>query len=362
MLKENITFSNEGYKTRVIAIWEPGLKRKETIKGNISVIRVKIFTKNLSKSLFVQIIKYIEYALSVIVNNSDGDVYHCNDLDALPIGVFIKRFINKNAKVVYDCHEYETETKILNGIKKELAKLLERKLIRHADAVITVNHSIADEYVRLYRIEKPYVVMNCPFYVKLKRTNNYYNKKYTIDNKSIIYIYHGSFTKGRGIEIILEAFKNLNTNKHVAVFMGFGPLKNMIESYSKSYGNIKYHKPVPPDKLLDYIPSADIGICIYENICLNNYYCTPNKLYEYIMAGLPVVVSNMYEQKEIVENNKIGIVLENNRSEDLIKVIKSLNASKIEEFKRNTNKIIGIYNWENQEKVLKEVYDRVFSY
>lgn len=104
-----------------------------------------------------------------IISFSDTLLVHCHDLNTLPIGVAIKLFFNKKVKVVYDAHEYETETVYLKGVERILAKAFERISIRKVDAVITVSESIASAYRKLYNIKKPFLVKNYPYYCKVQK-------------------------------------------------------------------------------------------------------------------------------------------------------------------------------------------------
>ena len=103
--------------------------------------------------------------------------------------------------------------------------------------------------------------------------------------------------------------------------MGYGPLQGLVEQSAQEHENIYFHKAVAPDVLLEYTSSADFGILFYENSCLNHYYCSPNKMFEYLMAEIPVIASNLYEMKRLLEENSIGVVAEENTSEGLQKAI-----------------------------------------
>ena len=242
-------------------------------------------------------------------------------------------------------------------------KVLEKTLIKYADKVITVSDSIANEYVKLYNIKKPALVLNTPPY-KIIEKKDLFREKLGIGKDKTIFLYQGGLSKGRGIEILLDTFKQLQitpitNNTPVIVFMGYGPLGKMIKEASKSYKNIYFYPAVAPDILLDYTSSADFGILFYENNCLNHYYCSPNKMFEYLMAEIPVIVSNLYEMKRLVEKYQIGIVAKENTPQDLQKAIEEALKLDIEELRKNIQKVKNIYNWENQEKVLLKVYEEL---
>jgi len=354
VLKENISLQNAGYKVKVIALWEEGIEKLETVK-NISVHRIELKSRSWSKNKIVQLLKYFEFLYRVIKEYNSFDIIHCNDLNTLPVGFIIKKFYNKDVKIVYDAHEYETEINGLNGIQKTITKKLEKYLIKYADKVICVSDAIAHEYVKLYNIPKPSLVLNAPPYQKIEK-KGIFRERFDIPKNKTIFLYQGGLSRGRGIEILLETFKLIDDKKSVIVFMGYGPLENLVKEASKEYDNIYFHEAVSPDVLLDFTCSGDFGILFYENNCLNHYYCSPNKMFEYLMAEIPVIASNLYEMKRLVEDNNIGVVAKQNTPDGLKEAIQKAVLLDKQKLYVNIQKVKEIYNWQEQEKVLLEVY------
>ena len=356
VLKEAISLQNIGYQIKVVALHEDTLGEFDTV-SNISVHRIRLKSKEWSKKRFIQLVKYFEFIYKVVKEYKHSDILHCNDLNALPIGVIVKKFFNKSAKIVYDAHEYEindrpNESKYSIKIKY----FFEKWLIKYADRVITVSDAIAKEYVKLYDIEKPALVLNAPPYVSIKK-KNIFRETFNISEDKTIFLYQGGLSNGRGIEILLETFKQMKNSKSVIVFMGYGVLENIVVESSQEYENIYYHKAVSPTILLNYTSSADFGILFYENNCLNHYLCSPNKMFEYLMAEIPVVVSNLYEMRRLVENSSIGIVAKENSPKGLNIAIKEAIQLDRQKLHNNIQKVKTIYNWEEQEKILLKVYE-----
>ena len=354
VLKENISLQNAGYDVKVVALHEEPLKEFDEAQ-NIPIHRIKLKSRGWSKNKLIQLLKYFEFIYKVVREYKDSDILHCNDLNALPVGVIIKKFFNKDAKVVYDAHEYETETNGLNGMQKTLVKKLEKYLIKYADKTITVSDAIADEYVKLYDIEKPSLVLNTPPYKQMLK-KDIFRETFDIKKEQSIFLYQGGLSRGRGIEILLDTFMQINDDRSVIVFMGYGILEGMVEEASKEYKNIYFHQAVSPDVLLEYTCSADFGISTIEDSCLSYRYCLPNKMFEYTMAEVPVIVSNLPEMKRLVEENGIGIVAKENTPEGLKEAIQKAVLLDKEEIQRNIQEVKDIYNWDEQEKVLLEVY------
>ncbi|HHH55402.1 MAG TPA: glycosyl transferase family 1, partial [Bacteroidetes bacterium] len=178
VLKESITLQRAGYLIEVVALHEEPLQVFEIIK-NIPVHRIRLKSRGWSKNRIIQFFKYIEFSVRFVREYKESEIFHCNDLGTLPIAVMIKKFFNPQAKIVYDAHEYETEINGLHGIRKFLIKQLEKRLISSVDKVITVSDSIAHEYVRLYGIEKPTLVLNTPSYFDVPRFDHF-RKKFLI--------------------------------------------------------------------------------------------------------------------------------------------------------------------------------------
>ena len=354
VLKENISLQNAGYDVKVVALHEEPLREFDEVQ-NISVHRIKLKSRNWSKNKTIQLFKYLEFVYRVVSQYNYAEVIHCNDLNTLPIGYIIKKFYNKNVKVVYDAHEYETEVNGLMGIHKNLAKKLEKFLIKRVDKTITVSDAIANEYVKHYNIVKPALVLNTPPFQAVEK-KDIFRRTFNIGEEKTIFLYQGGLSKGRGIEILLDTFKKAESIDSVIVFMGSGPLERLVKEASTAYDNIYFHKAVAPNRLLEYTNSADFGILFYENSCLNHYYCSPNKMFEYLMADLPVIVSNLYEMKRLVENNSIGVIAQENTPNGLKEAIEKAKKLNREELQKNIQRVKAIYNWEEQEKVLLNLY------
>ena len=354
VLKEVKSLASSGFKVEVIAHNDVNTLKEE--KTNAFTIKRVSFLDRKTANVFVKIRAYIKYIKESIKLSKNSFALHCNDLNTLPIAYIVKKFHNKNIKIVYDAHEYETETNGLKGLKKTLIKLAEKFFIKHTDKIITVSKTIAEEYSNLYSLtEQPHLVLNCPPYTDVTK-KDIFRKKYNIASDALIFLYQGGLSKGRGIEMILESFITTKNKKNVIIFMGYGELYDMIKKKTSIHDNIYLHDAVAPTVLLDYTASADFGISMIEDTCLSYKYCLPNKLFEYIMAEIPVIVSNLPEMKKIVIENDIGIVIENSTVLGLTNSIEKANRLDKEKAIKNLALLKEKYNWEKQEKELIAIY------
>ncbi len=346
-------------KVFIVGLWEEGLRLEQTLDEERVIRRIDLKSRSLPKNLFFQLLKYFEFMFTVLLiyKKYNIKIVTIHSLGLLPMGVLYK--LSYRAKLIYDAHEYETETQNLEGVRKKLSKILEKLLIRYCDKVIVVSQSIADEYKKLYpNLERPFVVLNTPPYKKIEK-KDIFRKELNISKDKTIFLYQGGLSLGRGIEILLDTFKQINDGKSIIIFMGYGPLEELVQTASREYKNIYFHKAVAPDVLLDYTSSADFGISTIEDSCLSYRYCLPNKMFEYLMAGLPVIVSNLHEMKKIVEEYKIGIVAKENSSNGLKEAILKAGVLDAAMLSKNIKQANEVYNWEEQEKILLEIYNEL---
>ncbi len=355
VLKEAMSLRAWGYAVRVIAMHGRDLLENEVVAG-IPVRRIRLVSRPWSKAKPIQLLKYLEFFLRALRHCRRADIVHCNDLNALPVGVAVKLLRLGRARVVYDAHEYEIHrVSPTRRVNIALNYLLEGALIRFADRAMTVSEAIANEYVRLYRIRRPALVLNCPPFAEPEK-RNLFRERFGIRPDQIIVLYQGGLSKGRGIEMLLQAFRGLPDDQVVFVLMGYGPLENLVREHQSQDGRIFFHPAVPPDVLLNYTCSADYGVSFIEPVCLSYEYCLPNKIFEYLMAGIPMLVSNLVEMKRLVDENGIGVVARSNDADGFRDALASMRSmdhatlvSRVKEARRR-------YCWEEQEKVLEEVY------
>lgn len=339
----------------IAALWAEGLQGEQIYAKKITCNRFYLKSRSWSKKFFVQLFKYFEFSWRVyqFYKNKNIKLINVHSVGLLPLGVFLK-WVYK-AKLVYDTHELETETNGLVGFRKKAVKIIEKILIRKADLILVVGENIADWYGNAYHINRPPVVLNAPSQRALKR-NNHFREQLGIRDDQIILLYQGGLASGRGVHLILDAFKARADDKVVAVFMGYGPLQNEIQAAAAQEKNIFFYPAVAPQIVLEYTASADFGISLIENTCLSYYYCMPNKLFEYAMAGLPVLVSNMKDMSELVIKNQMGSVISDFSVAGINEAIDDLLMQDLTSMKANAYRVACKNSWEVQEQKMLAAY------
>lgn len=347
-------------KITIIALGNKELPKHEHLTQDIELHRINLTTRNLPKSLPFQLIKYVEFLVRslLLMRKLQPSVVNAHALAVLPISVLAKKLFK--AHLVYDAHELETEQVGGMSLRKRLSKKLERKLIYSADMMLVVSESIADWYAAEYQIKRPPVVLNAPNRRELK-ANNHFREQLGIRDDQVILLYQGGLMAGRGVHLILDAFKARNDDQLVAVFMGYGQLEADIKAAAQQHNNIYFFPAVAPQVVLEYTSSADVGISLIENTCLSYYYCMPNKLFEYAMAGLPVLVSNMKDMSALVTQNAMGAVISDFTPAGINQALDEFLQKDLTQMKANAYKVATENAWEEQEKKMLAAYNELLN-
>jgi glycosyltransferase involved in cell wall biosynthesis len=172
-------------------------------------------------------------------------------------------------------------------------------------------------------------------------------------------LYQGRYAPERGLENLVRAAHHLLPDIGL-VFRGYGPIEGELRALASGTKNVRFVQPVPMEQLVDAARDADVGIVSYLSSNLNNYLASPNKLFEYIHAGLPVAASDIPFIRKVVCENDIGAVFD---PKDPLSIAESLNrVTRPRELLRHRKRIIAAakkYSWQVEEKKLLRTYARL---
>ena len=300
-----------------------------------------------------------------------ADIISCHNIIALAIAYISTLGRRCKPKLIYDSHEFELGLKTYEKhIKYVVGKYTENFLMKHCIFSMMVNDSIADEVRKIHQLkERPIVVRNIPNYKKvdeniIQQQREQYNTLFHFNENDFIVLYHGAIMNGRGIENIITAIANTTGVK--CIILGFGDdtyiqsLKRLIAK--NQLGDIVvFHDAVPQDELWKYVGAVDVGVVALDNICLNHYYCLPNKFFQNIQAHTPIIGCDFPEIKRIIEKYDIGLVCKADSPAALRESIICLKDDKVmyNSFKENLKIAAKELCWENEKKVLIDAYKAI---
>ncbi|MBL4902421.1 MAG: methyltransferase domain-containing protein [Desulfocapsa sp.] len=254
------------------------------------------------------------------------DCLMCCDLPVLPAAVYAAKC--KSVPLIYDAHELYPEQAIFPENKRELYTRVEREFVAYPDLVITVNDSIAGEMAKRYGIKKPKVILNAldaPDTFDIHHRYNYFREKLPVSEGTKIVLFQGGYSPNRNLDLFVKSAKYLADSNVVLVLMGFGEYQRDLEKIAEKdhmlNHRVFFFPAVDQSVLLHYSASADVGIIPYPHTDLNSYYCTPNKLFEFIQAGLPIIAQDSPELNRFVRENNIGNSRKMESAEDIAVVI-----------------------------------------
>lgn len=292
------------------------------------------------------------------------DLLHCHDLPTLPAGARLRdRW--PTAKLIYDSHEL-FPAQFDDPHLADYWHALEARHVHAADAVVTVNPSIAAELARRHRIPTPTVIYNSfglPPAPPIDESR--FAAHFGLTGAGPLVLYQGGLVDGRNLDPLLRAFAEL---RHTArlLLLGDGPLQPALAALrrSLSLSNVFFGPWVAPDCLLAFTARADLGIIPYPAASnLNTRLCTPNKLFEFIEAGLPICASDLPELRRIVADRGIGAVYPMHSAADVAFAVRDcLDRSRRGHFTRQARDSARLdFAWSRQADTLTRLYHTLLN-
>jgi glycosyltransferase involved in cell wall biosynthesis len=336
--------------TRVAA--QPSRRR-----GLVNRLAVKVvkFGARTRLSSFVQ--GGIDERMAKEVLKFKPDVIHAHDLDTLELGCEMKAELG--IPLIYDSHEIATDRNHHNQSQKIRAEKKEMNLINNANVIIMVSNGCSQFTSEKYGIALPTVIMNTPDFDPAKLQIRDIRKELNIPSSNIVLVHQGSLQKNRGIEQTIEAIKDIPNVTYVII--GYGQHRPFLENYVEQAGlteKVKFFGPVPADQLIEWAASADIGICTILGKTKSYLYSMPNKLFEYTMAGLPVIASNYPDLGTFVTENHMGITCDPESPVSIADAVHVLLADpKLRNELASGAKVArDTFNWQHEQKKLLDIY------
>ena len=288
------------------------------------------------------------------------DLFVANDLDTLLPNFLISRL--KRKRIVYDSHEYFCgELSIADRpFVKHVWQSIEKFCFPKLKDVITVSQSIVEQYEKEYGI-RPHLVRNIPPKATPPITESRKSLQLP-ENKAIIILQGNGLNEGRGGEELVEAMPQVDERAFLLI-VGSGTVIPQLRERVKELqleNRVMFVPRVTPEKLFNYTYLSDIGIALDRDLSPNLRFSLPNKLFEYIKASTPIVASNLIERSRIIHQYNVGLIVEDSQPQNIAEVINKLvnDQQLYMELKANCKMAAEDLCWENEEKVLEEIYLR----
>jgi glycosyltransferase involved in cell wall biosynthesis len=315
-----------GYDVTVFALRKGDSPLTERRDG-YRVERIRLTSKTWGTHLAIRLFKYLEFCLRVMrrVVQLGPAIVHAHDVDTLIPGYMAAKLCG--ARLVYDSHELwavRTHNVIRSPWLRNLVTTVEGHLARRADLVITVSQTIADYLAEAYDMPKPLVLMNTHAY-QAPQPSDLLHREFDLPRERHILIYAGLMKPGRGLETLIEAAADLENA--VVILMGENRMERQLRALIAAHkveDRVILREPVPPEDVHRYVSAADIGVMPTQNVDLSYYYAAGNKLFHYLMAGIPAAVSDHPEKRNIVETYDVGIVFDESDPRAIAQAINAL--------------------------------------
>jgi glycosyltransferase involved in cell wall biosynthesis len=242
-----------------------------------------------------------------------ADLVHAMAYMGIPVGLDLGR--RDRAPVIYDARDIYVDAANLARLPKPARRLfarIERGWARRASRVVTVNVPYAEVMAERFGLPMPLVVMNCALRREApEHRPRRFHERLGLAESTRVVLYQGGFSRDRGIEQLISALPGLADA--VLVLLGYGPLRDELELRAREpglAGRLHVLPAVPPDELIEWVASADVVAMPIQPTTLNHRLTTPNKLFEAMAAGVPVVASDLPGMAGIVRETGCGVLVD----------------------------------------------------
>jgi glycosyltransferase involved in cell wall biosynthesis len=301
-----------------------------------------------------------------------ADIYHALDLPALPACFIAAQLRHK--PLIFESYELPLAMRSTSEMSTSrrwldalIAPLLTVMLPRCA-GIITVSPPIADEFRQRYHCPNVALIRNIPAYRAVPKSDSL-RQHLGLNPNTRIALYQGYLQPDRGLDRLIHAAAFLERDITIVMMgKGEGSTQSQLEALITREGVadlVKILPPVPYAELLNWTASADLGLIIYmPDYSLNVRMMLPNKLFEYLMAGLPILASPLEAVEEIIRAYDIGQVVSSLAPEDIGSAINAMlaNTEVLARMRHNALEAARYeFHWEKESSHLIRLYDEIQS-
>lgn len=357
------TLHGDGYKVLLIG----------THKNSSQPIKQRDYQTDRLKTWFSRTaFFYLEFNIRLFFRiwQEKGDIFLGNDLDVMPATLLVARI--KKKPIVYDSHEYFLGMAGMDQkpLRQSVWKFIEKQVFFRLKYMYTVSESILGLYRKSYH-EKLWLVRNLPAlhqdYPELtSRESHWINliDRQIPKGKNLLILQGAGINASRGAEELVKSMSFLDASDFHLLLIGGGDIMEKLEKIIDQHHlseKITLIPKVPFAVLGHFTKKAHLGLSIDKPEVLNHQYSLPNKLFEYLHAGVPVLASRLVEQEKIINHYDVGSFIENHQPEHIAKKIKEIfsNPETLHRWKQNTCLVREELNWENESKIVIDIFKQV---
>jgi len=285
----------------------------------------------------------------------DFDLIICLDLSLLPLVFKIK----KNAKIIFDAREYYSrhfEDRVLwNYFYKKYNTYLINEFMTRCDKVLTVSPGLVNEYKKEFGIDSE-------LYLSLPELKYPMFLPYKQDGK-ISLVHHGNATPSRQIEVMINTFKYLDDNYTLDLYLVKHEEKyyKFLLNEAKKYSGVRILEPVPYSQIHEMLINYDVGVFFVPPSTFNLMHTLPNKLFEFIQAGLAICIGPNPDMADVVKKYNIGSISNDFNERSFAKSLLEMSSEHINIYKKNSTKAAGVLNSNSSGIQLGKILDDIVN-
>lgn len=258
------------------------------------------------------------------------------------------------ARLIYDAHEFHREEAPDDAARRDWVIREEQMASPRIDQLVTINRHIAELYRAALPSKEPIVIRNAVNPREADRLSSPLRAETGAGPEDRILLYHGSFRSMRFLDTLVNAADLMPANWKL-VLMGEGPMKDGLKAKG---GRAIFLDAVPYEALPAWVGGADLGAVLYEDKGLNQHYCSPNKLYEFIAYGVPILASDLPELRHFAAEKGCGHVIAEPITPDTIaKAVASISDADLEQMRSACHAAASGLSWDEEKRRLIELVD-----
>jgi glycosyltransferase involved in cell wall biosynthesis len=343
----------------IAGIRDPDLPSVETTEDGRTIRRFDVNFALREHSRIGRLFSFLSWYAAILRYYFGKDIscVNAHSASVLPLCWLLARL--HKCPLIYEPHELESETASARGQAKRAIRFIESTFGKKAAAVICVNRGISEWYERAYKLNHVWSVRNLPSNNQYEPLSaGYFANRFGFAATDYVFLYQGVFGTGRGIELMIEAFRRAPADRQL-VFLGFGPLDQRVAKAANEIPNVHFHPAVLPEELLRYTAAADVGMMMIAPISESYHYCYPNKYCECLTVGVPVICTDSLWLNTEVNHYGCGWSTPY-EADSLVDVLRTIDRREITKKSDGAQAWSKENNWEQEEKQLDAIYQEVF--